>query len=119
MYKARELLCHYQVLLELYTELESVSLDICSSLEDGRPLIGIVGTLGEKRRIVERIEQESQAIAALKKNVLEHNLISDGERLQVRNAEDSLTDLVYRVVEQGEKTFELMVKQGVNVSRRL
>ena len=118
MDKAGELLYHYQNLLDLYFELESVSLDICHSLEDGRPLIGIVETLGEKKKVVERIEQESQTIAALKKAVIEHNLISDDERSQVRDAEGSLTEMVTRVVEQGEKTFELMAKQGVNVSRR-
>jgi len=118
MQKTGELLEHYRVLLDLYTELESLSLEICHSLESGRPLTGIVSILGEKKRIVEQIEQESRTIAVLKKMLLEHNLISDDERSQVRNAEDNLTDLVNRVVEQGEKTFDLMAKQGVNISRR-
>ena len=113
-----ELLNHYQTLLELYSELESVSLEICRSLEDGSPLIGIVDTLAEKKKIVEQIEQKSQTIAALKKAMLENDLISDDERMQVRDAEGSLTEMVTRVVEQGQKTFDLMSKQGVNVSRR-
>ena len=118
MHEVGELLEHYRVLLDLYTELESLSLEICRFLESGRPLTGIVSILSGKKRIIERIEQESRVIAVFKKTLRERNLISDEERLQVRSVEDNLTDLVNRVVEQGEKNFELIATHGVNVSRR-
>ena len=112
-----ELLKRYNVLFDLYKELGLVSDEICSALEKGSPLLGIAGRLNEKKNIVEQIEKESQAIASIKKNIADSNLISDNERERVRNAEENLTRVVNRIVEQGKKTYDLMMKQGVKVSR--
>jgi len=118
MEKTAELLKRYEVLLDLYAELESVTGEICRALETGFPLIGIAERLREKKILVEKIGDESRAIAALKKTIADRNLISDDERTLVRHAEENLTDIVNRVVDQGARSCDLMMKQGVRVTRR-
>ncbi|MCE5249586.1 hypothetical protein LLG96_05130 [bacterium] len=118
MDEIEELFKKYTVLLDLYAELESVSENICRALETGSSLAGIAGNLREKKEIVERIGHESETIACLKKTIADRKLISDAERVMVRNAEEDLTEAVSRVVDQGQRTCELMMKQGVKVSRR-
>ncbi len=116
--KVGELLDRYTVLLDLYDKLEDVSLEICRALEDGQFVVGVVENLKEKKMLVERIGEESQTIAALKKSILENGTISEYDREHVREAEGNLTEAVNRVVVQGKKSFELMAKQGVKITKR-
>ena len=113
-----ELLRRYDTLLELYAELESVSGKICRTLETGSSIQKVAEILNEKKMLVEHIEQESRAIASMKKNITNGHFLSDEERARVKVAEEKLTDLVTRVIEQGKKTYDLMMKQGVNVTRK-
>ena len=116
--KAGDLLDRYTVLLDLYDKLEDVSLEICRALEDGQFVVGVVENLKKKKMLVERIGEESQTIAALKKSILGNDTFSEHDRELVREAEGNLTETVNRVVAQGNKSFELMAKQGVKVTRR-
>ena len=116
--KAGDLLDRYTVLLDLYDKLEDVSLEICRALEDGQFVVGVVDNLKKKKMLVERIGEESQTIAALKNSILGNDTLSEDDREHVREAEGILTEAVNRVVAQGNKSFELMAKQGVKVTRR-
>ena len=118
MDKAGDLLDRYIILLDLYDKLEAVSLKICRALENGQFVVGIVDNLKEKKILVERIGEESQNISALKKSIFENDTISEHDRERVREAEGNLTEAVSRVVAQGKKSFELIAKQGVKVTKR-
>ena len=118
MDETADLLKQYKDLLSFYGELESISEEICRALESGESLQGIAGNLSEKKNLVEQIESRSHQIAALKRSIADSNLISDNDRAKVRNAEGNLTEVVNRIVEHGNKTYDLMMKQGVKVSRK-
>jgi hypothetical protein len=112
------LLKHYTALLELYANLEAVSLDVCSALESGSNVGELTAMLKENAVFADRIREESHTIAAMKKSLVEHNLLSESERTLVKEAEAHLYQAVNRVVEQETRNHELMMKQGVKISRR-
>ena len=68
--------------------------------------------------IVERISAKSKIIATMKKSLTGCNQLSDASRTCVRHAEHVLEETVRRLIEQDEKTREIMLKQGVKISRR-
>jgi len=111
---ARILVGHYQNLLELYKRLEVLSGDVFEALGDKSMLGNIQEKLRQKMRIVEDIQKESQKIAALKMKLR----LSESERMKVRKAEETLTAVVSRVIEQEDKSRELLKKQGVKISKR-
>ena len=117
MGKNEELLERYNTLLDLYSELEVVADKICEALETGQSFNRVAEFLREKKALVESIEKESLAISAMKKNIADGRFLSEDERKQVKAAERNLTDVVTRVIEQGQKTYDLMAKHGVKVTR--
>ena len=111
---ARMLVGHYQNLLELYKRLEALSGDVFEALEDKSRLGNIQEKLREKMTIVEDIQKESQKIATLKTKLR----LSEKEKVEVRKAEELLTAVVSRVIEQEDRSRELLLKQGVKIPRR-
>jgi len=111
---ARMLVGHYQNLLELYKCLEVLSGDVFEALGDKSKLGNIQEKLREKMSIVEDIQRESQEIAALKTKLR----LSEKEKVEVRKAEELLTVVVSRVIEQEDRSRELLLKQGVKITRR-
>ncbi|MBN1293074.1 MAG: hypothetical protein JXB48_14640 [Candidatus Latescibacteria bacterium] len=117
MERNEELLKRYNTLLGLYSELEVVSGRICDALESGQSFAKVAGILREKKVLVERIEQESLAISSMKKIIAGGQFLSEDERERVKVAERNLTEVVTRVIDQGKKTYDLMAKHGVKVTR--
>lgn len=107
------LLVHYNTLLKLYNQLETISNDVFKAIEDGLQLGTVQTKLREKMTVVEAIQEESQKIAALKKKIR----LSGNERAEVKRAEEKLTTVVKRVVEQEDRSCDLFQKQGVKISR--
>jgi len=107
------LLMHYNVLLNLYNRLETISNDVFEAIENGLQLGTVQTKLKEKMTVVEAIQSESQKIAALKK----HIRFSGNERAEVKRAEEKLTTVVKRVVDRENKSCDLFQKQGVKISR--
>lgn len=117
MSETEEILRRYDTLLDLYGKLEIVSVEICRILETGSSIRTVTEGLNEKKVLVERIEQESQAIASMKKNAAVTHFLSDEDRARVKAAEEKLARVVNRVIDLSTKMYELMLKQGVNVTR--
>ena len=118
MSETEEILGRYDTLLDLYGELETVSGNICRILETGTSFRTVAESLNEKKVLVERIEQESQAIASMKKDAAVTHFLSDEDRARVKAAEEKLARVVNSVIDLSTKIYELMVKQGVNVTRQ-
>ena len=112
------LLEHYESLLELYQNLEAASCEVFRALESLQSAECLTAKLKIKMAIVERIGTKSKTIAAMKKSLAERNQLSDKSRTCVRQAEHVLEETVGRLIEQDEKTHEIMLKQGVKISRR-
>lgn len=117
MSETEEILRRYNTLLDLYGKLEIVSVEICRILETGSSIRTVTEGLNEKNVLVERIEQESQAIASMKKNAAVTHFLSDEDRAHVKAAEEKLAKVVNSVIDLSTKMYELMLKQGVNVTR--
>ena len=111
---ARMLIGHYQNILELYKRLEVLSGDVFEALGDKSKLGNIQEKLRGKMAIVEDIQRESQKITALKTKLR----LSEKEKFEVRKAEELLTAVVSRVIEQEDRNRELLLKQGVKISRK-
>jgi len=112
------LLEHYESLLGLYQELEAASCEVFRALESLQSAEYLTAKLKIKMEIVERISTKSKTITAMKKNLAGGNQLSDASRTCVRQAEHVLEETVERLIEQDEKTREIMLKQGVKISRR-
>ena len=110
---ASMLLVHYNTLLKLYNRLETISNDVFEAIENGLQLGTVQTKLREKMTIVEAIQEESREIAALKK----HIRLLGNERTEVKKAEEKLTTVVERVVEQEDRSCNLFQKQGLKISR--
>lgn len=117
MSETEEILRRYDALLDLYGKLEIVSVEICRILETGSSFRTVTEGLNEKKALVERIEQESQAIASMKKNAAVTHFLSDEDRALVKAAEEKLARVVNSVIDLSTKMYELMMKQGANVTR--
>jgi hypothetical protein len=112
-YKTRELLKHYNILLELYQRLENVSAVIFEAMKDSTQFTAVQSGLNDKMAIVETIQKKSQEIAALKKDIR----LSEYEKTEVRKAESALTSAFNRIVEQEDRSHILLQKQGMKLSR--
>ena len=84
------------------------------ALSDSSKIGAIQAKLAEKMAIVENIQQESLKIAALKKK----NGLSEGSKTELKKMEELLTLVVSRVVEQEDRSRDLLQKQGFRISRR-
>jgi len=113
-----ELLRRYAVLLDLYTELESVSEDIFSAIESGSSPPFIRESLDLKMAVADRIVGESRAIAGMKKMLIEEGALESRDRKRVRHCEENLTRMVGRVVEQENKGRDLIMNRGIRIARR-
>lgn len=113
-----ELLGRYSVLLELYSELESVSDVVFQALENGSPARNIQGYLNIKMQLAEKIVRESRLIAGIKKALSEENACGEIERRRVRQWEDRLTLAVNRIIDQENRCRDLVMRQGMKIERR-
>ena len=113
-----ELLKHYTVLLELYKKMEAISGEVFHALESGSRIGQFSTHLRENMAVANRISEESQTIASIKKSLVEKNQLSDEDRVRVKEAELLLSQAVDRVVDHETKNRELMMKQGVKISRK-
>jgi 2-polyprenyl-3-methyl-5-hydroxy-6-metoxy-1,4-benzoquinol methylase len=118
MSEVDNLIQSYEELLLLYQRLEAITDTICSLLESGDGIGKLTEPLGEKKAVVEKISAASEKISHLKRQIAENGSVSDSQRTRVNEIESALTDTVNRVVEQGQKSYELMMNRGVKISRR-
>ncbi len=115
---SKSLLKHYEMLLGLYTELENISSEVVQAIESGKQAINLTLRLKQNMAVAERIREESRKIASMKKTLAEQNHLTEEDRNLIKQAENNLTQAVNRVVAQGNKSQEIMNKQGVKISRR-
>jgi hypothetical protein len=115
---AEELLRRYTVLLELYTELESVSDAVFAALENGSPPHVIRGRLEAKKDIADRIVTASREIAGLKQKIATGGGIGDDLRSRIRRCDEELTRVVNRVVAFEDRSRDLIMSRGMKISRR-
>ena len=113
-----ELLRRYTVLLELYAELESVSGFAFTAIEDGSSPLLIRENLAMKMSVAERIVRESRVIAGMKRTLLEEGALDSRDRTRVRRREGELTRAVDRIVEQENRSRDLVMQRGVKITRR-
>jgi len=112
--EVRALLMHYNRLLELHSHLEPISKEVCEAMGDLSQFDTVQTKLNEKMAIVESIQKESQEITAKKKKLK----LSDPEKAEIRKAEEKLTIVVKRIIEQENRSCELLQKQGVKILRK-
>ena len=113
-----ELLRKYSVLLEFYSELESVSAVIITALEDGSPARIIRGHLEAKMQVADKIVRVSRFIAVTKKALFEGGSRGENDRRKVRQCEERLTLAVNRIVEMENHCRDLVMRQGMKIERR-
>lgn len=113
-----ELLRRYTVLLELYAELESVSGIAFTAIENGSSPLLIRENLAMKMSVAERIVRESRVIAGMKRTLLEEGALDSRDRTRVRRREGELTRAVDRIVEQENRSRDLVMQRGVKITRR-
>ena len=111
---AGQLIEHYRTTVELYQRLESLSSEIFDALAGRSSLDNMKEWLREKLSIVERIQAEAGHISDLKTKLQ----LTEPERTEVLKAEEQLTSVVGRVVEQEDRSRDLLMKQGVKISRK-
>jgi predicted RNA methylase len=114
----RVLLEHYERMLSLYEMLESVSRDVFADIESGRQAAAIAARLKASAEIAEQIGCESRIIVSLKETLAARGLIDERDRGLVRKSEERLAFTLNRVVEQENKSRELIASRGVKISRR-
>ncbi len=114
----RVLLDHYERMLSLYEMLESVSRDVFADIESGRQAAAIAARLKASAEIAEQIGSESRVIVSLKESLIARGLIDDMGRGLVRKSEERLALSLNRVVEQENRSRELIASRGVKISRR-
>ena len=113
-----ELLNHYRELLELYKKMEAVSDEIFHALSSGSRIGQFSTHIRENMALANRISEESQTIASIKKTLIEKNELLYEDRIRVREAEQLLSQVVDRVMDQEIKNRTLVVQQGVKISRK-
>ena len=112
--EVRALLMHYNRLLELHSRLEPISKEVCEAMGDLSQFDAVQTKLKEKMAIVESIQKESQEITAKKKKLK----LTAPEKAEIRKAEEKLTIVVKRIIDQENKSCELLQKQGVKIVRK-
>jgi hypothetical protein len=115
---AEELIRRYTILLELYAEMELVSHILIKAIEQSSSPVIINEKLAEKMVLADRIMKESQIIAAMKEILSERGSFTEDDRLKVRKSEQILSVSVGRIIEQENKSRDLVLRQGIKVSRR-
>ncbi len=113
-----KLLREYAVLLEFYSELEAVSAVVFEALASGSPARTIRGKLDVKMQVAEKIVRESRLIAGMKKTLLEEGGCNEYDRKRVRQSEEHLTLAVNRIIEQENRSRDLVMRQGMKIERR-
>jgi hypothetical protein len=113
-----DLVRRYAFLLNLYSEMELVSKALITVIEQGSHSWTINEKLSEKMQLADRIVQESQAIASLKKNLADRDGLSEDDRIQVRTSEQNLSEAMSRIIAQENWSRDLVARQGIKVSRR-
>ena len=111
---AGQLIEHYRTTVELYQRLETLSSEILDALAGRATFENMKEWLREKLSIVERIQDESRHISDLKMKLQ----LTEPERTEVLKAEEQLTSVFGRVVEQEDRSRDLLMKQGVKISRK-
>ena len=114
----RVLLEHYERMLSLYEMLESVSRDVFVDIESGRQAAAIAARLKASAAIAEQIGSESRVIVSLKESLVARGMIDETDRGLVRKSEERLAFTLNRVVEQEDRSRELIASRGVKISRR-
>jgi hypothetical protein len=112
------LLHRYTVLLNLYSELETVSCALLAAIESGVSPQSIRESLAAKMAVADSIVRESRAIADLKRSLLEGGSFTSGSRNRVRSREADLTRAVGRIMEQENRERDLVMQRGVKIARR-
>jgi hypothetical protein len=112
------LLHRYTVLLNLYSELETVSCALFAAIESGVSPQSVRESLAAKMAVADSIVRESRAIADLKRSLLEGGAFTSGSRNRVRRREADLTRAVGRVMEQENRERDLVMQRGVKIARR-
>ena len=112
------LLERYANLQKLYEKLEAVSQEIYRTLESGSRVGELTPRLRENAEVAESISRESEAIVSLKKTLLEQNLLTERDRALLRESEQHLSQTVNRVIDEENKSRDIIVKQGVKISRK-
>ena len=113
-----EILRMYTVLLEFYSELETVSAVIFKELERGSPVRIIQANLEVKMLVAEKILRQSHIIAEMKKAIFEEAACGEGDRRRVRKCDELLTITVNRIIEQENRGRDLVMRQGMKIERR-
>ncbi len=113
-----ELLERYDRLKGLYERLETISSDVFALIQAGSASDKLTPCLKENAEVAESISRESHEIASMKAAMAEDSSISEIERSMLRNSEKSLSAVVGRVVETENKSRDLIMKQGMKISRR-
>ena len=70
---AQVLLKHYEILLELYAQMEGVSQKVSRSLESGSRIGEVIPLLKENVTITDQIREESETISSIKKSLSDSN----------------------------------------------
>ena len=115
---SRVLLKHYEELLELYTKLEAVSQKVFEVLQSGLQVGELTPLLKENASFAESIRRESEAIVSMKETLAKKNVLTESERILVKEAEQNLSKVVNRVIEQETRSRNLTMSQGVKISRK-
>lgn len=116
--KAEELLQRFGVLLDLYSELQSLSEIIVKALEDGLPPRVIRENLNGKMQVAEKIVAESRIIADMKKELSNERACGENDRQRIRECEDLLTQALHRIIELENRSRDLVMRQGMKIERR-
>ena len=111
--EVRALLLHYDKLLELHSRLEPISKELTEAMGDLTQFETIQTKLKEKMSIVESIRKESHEIS-VKKETLK---LSEPEKAEIRKAEEKLTIIVKRIIDQEDFSRIMLQKQGMKISR--
>ena len=109
----QQLTDRYSTVLGLYRELEILSQKIFDVFEGNARAESLQDVLRAKIAVVGRIQEESRAIAELKKVLTLTGAVSD----MIRRAEEELTVLVKRVVEREDRSRALFETQGIRLTR--
>ena len=112
------LLERYERMLSLYEMLESVSHDVFADIESGRQAAAIAVRLKASAEIAEQIGRESRVISTLKETLVARGQIDETGRGLDRKSEERLAFTLNRVIEQENRSRELIASRGVKISRR-
>jgi len=113
-----QLLESYERLRALYERLAVITGEVFSLIQAGSGTAELSPKLKENAEVAESISKESHEIAAMKQAIADGSAISAIERGMLKNSEQSLSDVVGRVMDMENKSRELIMKQGMKINRR-